>query len=107
MARAGEVCKSDAYFVEDEEAWAVLKLTVLKIKNTWRHFRQCRQVPSHKLAARRMLAAAADLRQVFRILAVFAAILVLSRDRAATARMRALLRARFVCHLSTFFPEPT
>jgi hypothetical protein len=53
------------------------------------------------LATGRMLAAAADLRQVFRIIAVFTAILIFSGDHAATARMRALLLIAFVCHFST------
>ena len=53
------------------------------------------------LATGRMLAAAADLRQVFRILAVLTAILIVARDYAATARVRALLLITFVCHFST------
>lgn len=49
-----------------------------------------------------MLAAAADLRQVFRIIAVFTAILIVSRDHAATTGVRALLLITFVfSHLST------
>jgi hypothetical protein len=58
------------------------------------------------LATASVFAAAADLRQVFRIPAVFAAILVIVRDRATANRMRALVIILLVCHLSTLLPEP-
>jgi low temperature requirement protein LtrA len=52
-----------------------------------------------------MIAAAADLHQVFGIIAVLAAIFFVAGDRATTARMSALFTVAFICHLSTFFPE--
>jgi hypothetical protein len=52
-----------------------------------------------------MIAAAADLHQVFGIIAVLAAIFFVAGDRATTARMSALFIVAFICHLSTFFPE--
>ena len=59
------------------------------------------------LAATRMLAVAADLRQILSVPAIFAAIFVVSRHRATTTRMCALLHGRFICHHVTFFPEQT
>lgn len=57
------------------------------------------------LAAGRMLAAAAKLRQIFGVPTVFATILVVCRGRAATNRMRALLVFLFVFHHITILLE--
>ena len=57
-----------------------------------------------ELTATSVFAATADFREVFRVTAVFAAILVVVRGRAITTRMRALVLFLLVCHLSTLLP---
>jgi hypothetical protein len=52
-------------------------------------------------AAARVLAAATDFRDVLRVPAILAAILVIVRDRAIATRMRASLIVNFVCHLNS------